>query len=74
MRTADGLIFSYFDGGSDFVFERFSPDGLATFTRTGGITCLDHKSLDVTMENASVIIVGSTKGKKVLQYGTSVKG
>lgn len=67
-------LVSHFDGGSDFVFERFSPDGLATFARAGRITGLDHKSLDVTMEKAPVIIVGSTKGKKVLQRGMSMKG
>lgn len=65
---------AYFDGGSDFVLERFSPDGLATFTRPCGITCLDHECLDVTMENAAVVIIGSTKGEKVLQHRTSVKG
>jgi hypothetical protein len=66
-------LVSYFDGGSDFVLERFSPHGLATFTRAGGITGLDHKRLDVAMKNAAVVIVGSTKGEKVLQRG-SVKG
>ena len=67
-------LITYFDGGSDFVLERFSPDRLATFTQTGGITSLGHEGLDVTVKNASVIIVGSTKGKKVLQRGSSVKG
>lgn len=67
------VVVSYFDGGSDFVLERFSPDGLATFTRAGRITGLDHKRLDVAVKNAAVVIVGGTKGKKVLQRG-SVKG
>ena len=67
--TADGPPVSHFDGGSDFVLERFSPDGVATFTRTGGITRLDHKGLDVTVKNAAVVIVGGTMGKKVLQSG-----
>lgn len=66
-------LIPYFDGGSDFVFEGFSPDGLATFTRTGGITSLDHKCLDITVEDAAVIIAGSTKGEKVLQRGTGEK-
>jgi hypothetical protein len=61
---------AYFDGGSDFVLERFSPDGLTTFSRTGRITRLDHKRLDVTMKGAAVVIVGGTKGKKVLQSGS----
>lgn len=65
---------AYFDGGSDFILEGFSPNGLATFTRTGGITGLDHKSLDVAMKYATVVIIGSTKGKKVLQHKTGVKG
>lgn len=59
-------LVSYFDGGSDFVFEGLSPYGLTTFAHTGGITGLDHKCPDVAMENATVIIVGSTKGEKVL--------
>jgi len=67
-------LVSHFDGGSDFVLERFSPYGLATFTRSGGITSLDHESLDVPMKDAAVVIVGSTKGEKVLQRGASVKG
>jgi hypothetical protein len=67
-------LVAYFDGGSDFVFEGLSPYGLATFARTGRIAGLDHKRLDVTMENAAIIIVGSTKGKKVLQHGVGVKG
>lgn len=66
-------LVSYFDGGSDFVFEGFSPNRLATFTRTGRITSLDHKSLDVTMKYAVVVIVRSTEGKKVLQHAASVK-
>ena len=65
---------SHFDGGSDFVLERFSPDGLATFTHAGGITGLNHEGLDVAMENAAIVIVGSTKGQKVLQRGSSMKG
>ena len=67
-------LVSYFDGGSDFILERFSPDGLSTFSCAGGITSLDHKCLDVTMEYATIVIVGSTKGEKVLQHGASVKG
>lgn len=66
-------LVSHFDGGSDFVLERFSPDGLATFTRAGRITGLDHKCLDVTVKDAAVVVAGGTKGKKVLQRG-SVKG
>ena len=58
---------SYFDGGSDFVLERFSPDGLTTFAGTGGVTGLDHKGSDVAMKNATIVIVGGTKGKKVLE-------
>ena len=71
--TADGPV-SHFDGGSDFVLERFSPDGLATFTQAGGITGLNHEGLDVAMKNAAIVIVGSTKGQKVLQRGSRVKG
>ena len=67
-------LISYFDGGSDFVFERFGPYRLAPFAYTGGIASLDHKCLDVTVENAAVIIVGSTKGEKVLQHEAGVKG
>lgn len=59
-------LVSYFDGGSDFVLERFSPDGLTTFACGGRITSLDHKRLDATVKNATVVIVGGTKGKKVL--------
>ena len=65
---------SHFDGGSDFVLEGFSPGGLATFAQTCGITCLNHERLDVTVKNAAVVIVGSTKGQKVLQRGSGVKG
>ena len=61
---------SHFDGGSDFVLERFSPDGLATFTQAGGITGLNHEGLDVAVKNAAIVIVGSTKGQKVLQRGS----
>ena len=64
---------AHFDGGSDFVLERFSPERLATFASTGRITRLDHECLDVTMKNAAVVIVGGTKGEKVLQSG-SIKG
>lgn len=60
---------SHFDGGSDFVLERFSPDRLATSPRAGRITGLDHKRLDVTVKNAAIVIVGGTKGKEVLQRG-----
>ena len=67
-------LVSYFDGGSDFVLEGLSPYGLTTFAHTGGITGLDHESPDVAMENATVIIVGSTKGEKVLRHGMGVKG
>ena len=65
---------SYFDGGSDFILERFSPDRLATLAQTCGVTGLNHKRLDVPMKNAAVVIVGSTKGQKVLQRGSGVKG
>jgi len=67
-------LVSYFDRGSDFIFERFSPYGLATLARTGRIASLNHKRLDVTMENGAIVIVGSTKGEKVLRYRTGVKG
>jgi hypothetical protein len=60
-------LVSHFDGGSDFVLERLSPDRLATLPQTNGITGLDHESLDVAVENATVVIVGSTKGQKVLR-------
>jgi len=65
---------SHFDGGSDFVLERFSPDGLATFAHACGITGLDHEGLDVAVKNAAIVIVGSAKGQKVLQRGSSMKG
>lgn len=47
---------------------------MATFTRTGGITSLGHESLDIPMKDAAVVIVGSTKGEKVLQHKASCKG
>jgi hypothetical protein len=67
-------LVSHFDGGSDFVLERLSPDRLATLPQTNGITGLDHESLDVAVENATVVIVGSTKGQKVLRHGARVNG
>ena len=65
---------SHFDGGSDFVLERFSPDGLPTFAQAGGITGLNHEGPDAAMENAAIVIVGSTKGQKVLQRGSRMEG
>ena len=65
---------SHFDGGSDFVLEGLSPNGLASFAQTSGITSLNHESPDVPVKNAAVVIAGSTKGQKVLQRGSGVKG
>ena len=53
MHTADML---HLEGRANFIREWFPPDALPALAAAGGITGLDHESLDIAVPDASVVI------------------
>jgi len=49
----------------DFISKGGAVDALAAFARARRVAGLDHKVPDVTMEETSIVIVGSAQGKEV---------
>lgn len=50
----------------DFVFEVPSVDAFSSFAGPGGVSSLDDESLDVPVEDGSVVVVFAAEGQEVL--------
>lgn len=59
---------THFKGRAYFIGKRFSPDALTTLALASGIASLNHEASYVTVEYASIVVVGGTQCEKVLGF------